>query len=304
MAAVAPADAAAPSTMPGHFQTSFCTHLGLMHGELSWRCRLHPSVRLVYSALYQSDDLVTGVDNVFFTQVPRCNTRRNVTLLRHTCLHRKVVLRKLPMLFGRMPTRTDALHSVAAGTFIKAWFTCCHRSPRPLSRIHPPPWCCRNHMAMCTPGSWTPLARTRALITAKLHISLTKTLGNNSENNSVRAASGCPCPRALCCCGIPKHCTRQRLPMPRQPQSRTPLALFQQHVTRSPRVGPLAAAWRSLYAGNPGAAASTLHWSEKPSCRYEGCRPRIGRAWVSRVSGSSVFVFAHRRYHQEFCMIL
>ena len=83
MAAVAPAGAAAPSTMPGHFQKSFCTHLGLMHGELSWRCRLHPSVRLVYSALYQSDDLVTGVDNVFYTQVPRCNTRRNVTLLRH-----------------------------------------------------------------------------------------------------------------------------------------------------------------------------------------------------------------------------
>ena len=78
-------------------------------------------------------------------------------------------------------------------------------------------------------------------------------------------------------------------PTPTKPQSHTPLALFQQHVTRCPRVGPLAAAWRSLYAGNPGAAASTLHWSEKPSCRYEDCRPRTGRAWVSRVGGSSVF---------------
>ena len=77
-------------------------------------------------------------------------------------------------------------------------------------------------------------------------------------------------------------------PTPTKPQSHTPLALFQQHVTRCPRVGPLAAAWRSLYAGNPGAAASTLHWSEKPSCRYEDCRPRTGRAWVSRVGGSFV----------------
>jgi hypothetical protein len=87
MAAVAPADASALSTMPGHFQKSFCTHLGLMHGELSWRCRLHPSVRLVYSALYQNEDLVTGVDNVFFTQVLRCNPRHNITMLRHAARH-------------------------------------------------------------------------------------------------------------------------------------------------------------------------------------------------------------------------
>jgi hypothetical protein len=55
--------------IPGHFQKSFCTHLGLMHSELSWRCRLHPNVKTVYSALYETDELVTGVDNVFFTQV-------------------------------------------------------------------------------------------------------------------------------------------------------------------------------------------------------------------------------------------
>jgi hypothetical protein len=55
--------------IPGHFQKSFCTHLGLMHSELSWRCRLHPHVRAVYAALYRTDALVTGVDNVFFTQV-------------------------------------------------------------------------------------------------------------------------------------------------------------------------------------------------------------------------------------------
>jgi hypothetical protein len=61
---------------PGHFQQSFCTQLGLMHSELSWRCRLHPNVRKVYAAMYQSDELVTGVDCVFYTPVisacPRC----------------------------------------------------------------------------------------------------------------------------------------------------------------------------------------------------------------------------------------
>jgi hypothetical protein len=77
MAAVAPADASDLETalrahaMPGHFQRSFCTHLGLMHGELSWRCRLHPNVRRVYAALHPSHELVTGLDNVFFTQVPQ-----------------------------------------------------------------------------------------------------------------------------------------------------------------------------------------------------------------------------------------
>ena len=81
--------------IPGHFQKSFCTHLGLMHSELSWRCRqatalifiskqqdtslsqqqcspiarLHPNVRATYSALYQSGELVTGVDNVFYSPV-------------------------------------------------------------------------------------------------------------------------------------------------------------------------------------------------------------------------------------------
>ena len=69
LAAVASTDSPDFATMPGHFQKSFCTHLGLMHGEMSWRCRLHPNVRLVYAALYQSDELVTGVDNEFFTQV-------------------------------------------------------------------------------------------------------------------------------------------------------------------------------------------------------------------------------------------
>jgi hypothetical protein len=45
-----------------------------MHSELSWRCRLHPNVKSVYSALYETDELVTGVDNVFFTQVPHSAT--------------------------------------------------------------------------------------------------------------------------------------------------------------------------------------------------------------------------------------
>ena len=68
---------------PGHFQQSFCTHLGLMHSELSWRCRLHPNVRAVYAAMYQSDELVTGVDCVFYTQVPGLSSHCEATSRHH-----------------------------------------------------------------------------------------------------------------------------------------------------------------------------------------------------------------------------
>jgi hypothetical protein len=76
-----------------------------MHSELSWRCRqatalifiskqqdtslsqqqcspiarLHPNVRATYSALYQSGELVTGVDNVFFSLVPPPAIMRHIS---------------------------------------------------------------------------------------------------------------------------------------------------------------------------------------------------------------------------------
>ena len=118
LAAVASTDSPDFATMPGHFQKSFCTHLGLMHGEMSWRCRLHPNVRLVYAALYQSDELVTGVDNVFFTQVLPTNMRHHVAS--HYMKHRIAGGRRLRTLFGHTLTKTSAQQRVAAGTCIKA----------------------------------------------------------------------------------------------------------------------------------------------------------------------------------------
>jgi hypothetical protein len=96
LAAVASADAshleAALRKIPGHFEKSFCTLLGLMHSEMSWRCRLHPNVYRMFSALHQCDDLVAGVDNVFFTQV--VNSAPPTPLIRSDVVKRRVSSRQ------------------------------------------------------------------------------------------------------------------------------------------------------------------------------------------------------------------
>ena len=40
---------------------------GLSHGAYAWSCRTNPNVKKVFSELYQDDDLLVGVDNVFFS---------------------------------------------------------------------------------------------------------------------------------------------------------------------------------------------------------------------------------------------
>jgi hypothetical protein len=77
-----------------------------MHSELSWHCRLHPNVRKVYAALYQNEELVTGVDCVFFTQVPAA---ARAVIPPHLIARRTQTRPKVATRFGLMPTRTSGL---------------------------------------------------------------------------------------------------------------------------------------------------------------------------------------------------
>eukprot|EP01060_Flectonema_neradi_P025498 TRINITY_DN342_c0_g1_i2.p1 TRINITY_DN342_c0_g1~~TRINITY_DN342_c0_g1_i2.p1 ORF type:complete len:464 (+),score=90.17 TRINITY_DN342_c0_g1_i2:64-1392(+) len=45
----------------------FASFGGLSHGAYAWACRTNLKVRKVFSELYQDDDLLVGVDNVFFS---------------------------------------------------------------------------------------------------------------------------------------------------------------------------------------------------------------------------------------------
>ena len=53
--------------------TKFATMYGLPQGQLAWACRTHPNVKAVYEAIYSTDALCCGMDNVFYNP-NRCKT--------------------------------------------------------------------------------------------------------------------------------------------------------------------------------------------------------------------------------------
>jgi len=50
--------------------TKFASDWGLPQGKAAWHCRAHPNVRATFAAVFGDDRLCTGMDNVFFSNVP------------------------------------------------------------------------------------------------------------------------------------------------------------------------------------------------------------------------------------------
>ena len=55
-----------PASLPGIVAKGFLSTHGIPQGECAWTLRTNEKVRLIYEHLHQSNDLVVGMDVVFF----------------------------------------------------------------------------------------------------------------------------------------------------------------------------------------------------------------------------------------------
>eukprot|EP01059_Diplonema_ambulator_P019771 TRINITY_DN33424_c0_g1_i1.p1 TRINITY_DN33424_c0_g1~~TRINITY_DN33424_c0_g1_i1.p1 ORF type:complete len:474 (+),score=103.67 TRINITY_DN33424_c0_g1_i1:52-1422(+) len=60
-----------------HLGTKFANVGGLTSGGYAWASRLHPNVKTVFQNIHQDEDLVVGMDNVFFTPKAKPPLRNN-----------------------------------------------------------------------------------------------------------------------------------------------------------------------------------------------------------------------------------
>jgi hypothetical protein len=75
--------------------TKFASEFGLPQGRLAWAVRTCPEVRSVYTAIFGTNDLCVGCDNVFFNN-QKCDVEKDDNRLTNLWPHADQNLHKLP----------------------------------------------------------------------------------------------------------------------------------------------------------------------------------------------------------------